>query len=228
MNNNPIVIRVDHRFSDRDNFFAKANWNNQTSWFLGTTSLSDLYVPTTNKAANVTYLPMQAWAGAISETHVFSPTFFVESLLNRNWSTSKTMDGAPNQQQNWAAVLGLPNPYGEIGWPNIQTVGTNFSNYIEGDNRRFISSTITTAQQNYSWIKNNHTVQFGWTYHDEIQRYLPDEGNISGTATFNSLATALESSTSGSVTSPATVGNTGFDAANFFLGDAATYSVYLS
>jgi hypothetical protein len=226
-NNNPTTIRVDHRFSDRDNFFAKANWNTQTSWFLGTTSLSDLYVPTTNKAANVTYLPMQAWGGALSETHVFSPTFFVESLLNRSWMTSKTMDGAPSQQQNWAAVLGLPNPYGEIGWPNIQSVGTNFTNYIEGDNRRFISSTITTAQQNYSWIKGNHTVQFGWTYHDEVQRYLPDEGNISGTATFNSLATALESSTSGSTGSPTTIGNTGFDAANFFLGDAATYSVYL-
>jgi hypothetical protein len=138
------------------------------------------------------------------------------------------MDGAPNQQQNWAAVLGLPNPYDEIGWPNIQSVGTNFTNYIEGDNRRFISSTITTAQQNYSWIKNNHSLQFGWTYHDEVQRYLPDEGNISGTATFNSLATALESSTSGSTSSPVTIGNTGFDAANFFLGDAATYSVYLS
>ena len=226
-NNNPTVIKIDHRFSDKDSFFAKANWNTQISWFLGTTSLSDLYVPTTNGAANVTYLPMQGWAGGLSETHIFSNTLFVETLLNRNWSTSKTMDGAPNQQQNWASVLGLPNPYGEIGWPNIQSVGTNFTNYIEGDNRRFISATITTGQQNYSWIKNNHTIQFGWIYHDEIQRYLPDEGNISGTATFNSLATAQESSTSGSVSSPTTVGNTGFDAANFFLGDAATYSVYL-
>jgi hypothetical protein len=227
-NNNPTVIRVDHRFTDHDNFFAKANWNSQTSWFLGTTSLTDLYVPTTNKAANVTYLPMQGWAGALSETHVFSPTFFVETLLNRNWSTSKTMDGPPNQQQNWAALLGLPNPYGEIGWPNVQGVGTNFTNYIEGDNRRFISSTITTGQQNYSWIKNSHTIQFGWTYHDEVQRYLPDEGNISGSANFSSMATALQSSSSGSTSAPVAVGNTGFDAANFFLGDAATYSVYLS
>jgi hypothetical protein len=85
-----------------------------------------------------------------------------------------------------------------------------------------------TAAQNYTWIKNNHTFGFGWTWRDEIQRYLPDEGAISGSAAFNSLATALESTTSGSTSAPAVVGKTGFDGANFFLGTAATYSVYLT
>ncbi len=61
-----------------------------------------------------------------------------------------------------------------------------------------------------------------------MQRLQPDQGNISGSVNFNSLATALESTTAGSTGSPVAVGNTGFDAANFFLGDAATYSVYLS
>jgi hypothetical protein len=225
---NPIVIRVDHRFTNRDNFFAKANWDTRLSWFLGTTSLSSLYVPTTGGEANVTYLPMQAWGGALSETHVFSSTLFVETLLNKTWQTTKTINGAPDAQQNWAAVLGLPNPYGQIGWPNIQTVGTNFTQYIEGDNRRFLSSGIMNLQQNYTWIKNNHTLGFGGGWHDEVERLQPDQGNISGTATFNSLATALESTTAGSTGSPSTIGNTGFDAANFFLGEAATYSVYLS
>jgi hypothetical protein len=225
-NNNPTTIRVDHRFTNKDNFFAKANWGTQLSWFLGGSSTAS--APTTNSAANVTYLPMQVRGGALSETHVFSDTFFVETLLNKVWQTTKTMTGPPDQQQNWAAVLGLPNPYGQIGWPNLTSVGASFSTYIEGDTRRFLSSGIMTGQQNYTWIKNNHTIQFGWTFHDEIQRLLPDENPISGTATFNSLATALESSTSGSTSSPATIGNTGFDAANFFLGDAATYSVYLS
>jgi hypothetical protein len=227
-NNNPTTIRVDHQFTGRDNFFAKANWNTQLSWFLGTSSLSGLDIPTTNNAANVTYLAMQGWGGALSEIHRFSDTFFVETLLNKAWLTSKTIDGAPDAQQNWASFLGLPNPYGQIGFPNLTSVGANYSSYIEGDNRRFLSSGIMTGQQNYSWIKNNHTIQFGWTYHDEILRLQPDQGNISGSATFNSLATALESSSSGSTGSPVTIGNTGFDAANFFLGDAATYSVYLS
>src|ERR1035441_6034307 len=41
--NNPTTIRVDHRLTSKDNFFAKANWSTQLSWFLGTTSLSSLY-----------------------------------------------------------------------------------------------------------------------------------------------------------------------------------------
>ena len=224
--NNPITVRVDHRFSAKDNFFAKANWGSQISWFLGTSGSTG--VPTTNYEANVTYLPMQTWGAAFSETHVFSPTLFVENLLNKTWQTTKTIDGPSGAQKDWASVLGLPNPYGQIGFPNVTSVGTNYTQYIEGDNRRFLSSGIMTAQQNYTWIKDNHTIQFGWTWHDEVQRLQPDQGNISGSATFNSLATALESSTSGSTTSPVAVGNTGFDAANFFLGDAATYSVYLS
>jgi hypothetical protein len=233
-NNNPTTIKIDHRITAKDNFYAKANWSTTTSWFLGTSSLGansvggSTGVPTTNNAANVTYLEMQGWGGALGETHVFSSTFFVETLLNKAWLTSKTIDGPPGMQQDWATYLGLPNPYGQIGWPNLQSVGTNYSTYIEGDNRRALSSGIMTGQQNYTWIKNNHTIGFGGTFHDEILRLQPDQGNISGSATFNSLATALESSTSGSVGTPATIGNTGFDAANFFLGDAATYSVYLS
>jgi hypothetical protein len=183
-------------------------------------------VPTTNNAANVTYLPMQSKSAALGETHVFTPNFFVETLLNKVWQTTNTQTGPPNLQQDWASVLGLPNPYGQIGFPNLNSVG--FSNYGEGDNRRFLSTGVMNAQQNYTWIKNKHTFGFGWSFRDEIQRLLPDQGNISGTATFNSLATALESTTSGSTTSPVAVGNTGFDAANFFLGYAASYNVYLS
>ena len=226
--NNPTTIRVDHRLGSKDNFIAKANWNTQTSWFLGTTPAGSLFVPTLGGEANVTYLPMQAWGAAISETHVFSPTLFVETLLNKVWQTSKTINGAPGAQQNWAAKLGLPNPFEQIGWPNVQTVGTNFTQYIEGDNRRFLSSGITNIQQNYTWIKGSHNIAFGGGWHDEVQRLLPDQGNISGSSTYNSLATALESTTAGNTTSPSAVGNTGFDAANFFLGNAATYSVYLS
>jgi hypothetical protein len=224
-NNNPMVVRFDHRFTAKDNFFAKANWNNQMNWYLSTSKTVSV-VPSTY-AAGVAYTPMQGWGGALSETHVFSDTFFVESLLNKSWLLSDTMTGPPSNQKNWSAVMGLPNPYGEIGWPDLTNIGSNFSPYYEGDNRRGLSSGIMTAQQNYSWIKNNHTIQFGWTFHDEIQRYLPDENPIAGASSFNSNGTALESTTSGSTSSPAVVGNTGFDAANFFLGDAATYSVYL-
>lgn len=226
LNDAPITIRIDHQFTANDRFFAKTNWGKRIAYFQGTGSSTG--VPTTNLEANVTYLPMQSWGAAFSEAHNFGPTLFVESLLNRTWQTTQTVNGPPGAQQDWAATLGLPNPYGQIGWPSLLNIGTNFSQYVEGDNRRALGSTVTTAAQNYTWVKGKHTLQFGWTWHDEVQRLEPDQGNISGTANFNSLATALESTTSGSTSSPSAITNTGFDAANFYLGYAANYNVYLS
>jgi hypothetical protein len=226
VNDNPTTIRVDHRFSNNDNFFAKANWGTRTAYFQGTGGSTG--VPTANLEANVTVLPMQSWSGGLNETHTFSSRFFVETLLNRTWQTTQTVDGPINAQKDYASILGLPNPYGQIGWPSLLNVGTNFTQYVEGDNRRALGSTLTTFQQNYSLLKGKHSIQFGGAWHDEVQRLQPDQGNISGTANFNSLATALESSTTGSTSAPNTVTNSGFDGANFFLGYAANYNVYLS
>jgi len=224
-NNNPMVVRVDHRLGAKDNFFAKANWNNQLYWYLSTSKA--ISVVPTNGAAGVAYTPQQGWGGALSETHVFNDGFFVETQLSKAWLLTNTMTGPPSAQQDWATVMGLPNPSKQIGWPDLTNVGSGFSNYYEGDNRRYLSSGIMNLQQNYTWIKRNHTFQFGWTFHDEVQRYLPDMNPISGSASFSSLATALQNPNSGSIGSPVAVGNTGFDAANFFLGSAATYGVYL-
>ena len=56
---------------------------------------------------------------------------------------------------------------------------------------------------------------------------MPDQGAISGSASFSSLATALQSNSLGSVTQPQAVPQTGYDAANFFLGNAGSYSIGL-
>src|SRR5258708_31748259 len=76
-------------------------------------------------------------------------------------------------------------------------------------------------------IRGTHHVEFGWALYTEKQNLLPDQGAISGSAAFNSLATALESTTLGSDTSPQAVPQTGYDAANFFLGYAGAYSIAL-
>src|SRR5262249_2264192 len=96
-----------------------------------------------------------------------------------------------------------------------------------GDNRRQLYSMITNLEQNYSLIRHTHNITFGFRYHDEKQHLLPDQGAISGSVTFNSLATALESSTTGTPLSPHVTPQTWHDAAHYFLGYAGTYSVGL-
>src|SRR5260370_32416502 len=82
--------------------------------------------------ATQTYLLMDAISGALSWTHVFSPSFFMETNGNRTAQSAKTVNGP--LQQDWAKFLKLPNPGGEIGWPALQNL--DIMNYVEGDNRR--------------------------------------------------------------------------------------------
>jgi Carboxypeptidase regulatory-like domain/TonB dependent receptor len=222
------TVRIDHRFSERDNSFIKVNGGKQYYNFLGTAGNNG--APTANKEANVTFLPMRNIAGALSWTHVFSTQFFVETLFNRTWQISQTMTGPIDDQKNWSQELGLPNDFGEIGWPNMTNLGlANIGNnlhytYIEGDNRRGLHSIITNFEQNYTLIRGTHNIQFGGRFRNERNHLLPDQGGISGTSYYNSLATALENPAS-SATNPGATPQTGYDTANFFLGYAGRYDV---
>ena len=223
LSDNPTVLRLDHKITEKDSFFIKVNGGTRQSHYLATAANSG--PPTTNKEANITYQPVRGRSVALSLVHTFSSTFFVETLANRTWQLSTTVTGP--EQKNWSKELGLPNPLGEIGWPNITGTGfTNF-NYIEGDNRRQLYSMISNLEQNFTWIKKSHNVQFGYRLHDEKQHLLPDQGAISGSVAFSSLATSLESSTLGSTLAPGTTPQTGHDMANFYLGYASTYTVGL-
>jgi outer membrane receptor protein involved in Fe transport len=86
---------------------------------------------------------------------------------------------------------------------------------------------ISNLEQNFTWIKKSHNFSFGYRAHDEKQHLLPDQGAISGSVAFSSLATALESSTLGTTVNPGTTPQTGHDMANFYLGYASTYTVGL-
>src|SRR5215510_4250620 len=209
----PMTVRLDHRFGEKDNAFIKVNGGKQYSNFLGTAGGNG--APTANNEANVTYLPMKGIAGALSWTHTFSSTFFVETLFNRTWQSTETITGPPDAQQNWSEKLGLPNYFDEIGWPNITNIGlvTNYT-YIEGDNRRALRSILTNLEQNYTLIRGTHNIQFGGSFRNGRDHLFPDQGGISGSAYFNSLATAQENPAS-SRANPGALGQTGYDTANF-------------
>jgi outer membrane receptor protein involved in Fe transport len=223
LSDTPTVLRLDHKFTEKDNFFIKVNGGTRESHYLGTASNNG--PPTSGKEANVTYQPVRGRSAALSWIHTFSPTFFVETLANRTWQLSRTVTGP--EQKDWSKELGLPNPLGEIGWPNITGTGLANYNYIEGDNRRQLYSMISNLEQNFTWIKKSHNFSFGYRAHDEKQHLLPDQGAISGSVAFSSLATALESSTLGTTVNPGTTPQTGHDMANFYLGYASTYTVGL-
>ncbi|PYT27676.1 MAG: hypothetical protein DMG58_19855 [Acidobacteria bacterium] len=127
---NPATLRLDHRFTDKDNVFIKVNGGTRSAYFIGTGGGTG--APTKNLESNTTFLPVRGRAVALSWIHTFSSSLNVETLVNRTWQFSRTVTGPVDK--DWSKELGLPNPLAEIGWPNI--TGTGFMSYVEGDNRR--------------------------------------------------------------------------------------------
>ena len=98
----------------------------------------------------------------IRESHVFTPTFINELVLTGQRSTSDT--GTLADQTNWATKLGFPNPFGEKGWPTIYTDAGNmfYGGGWDGDNRKNQMMTAYNVEDNVTWIKGKHTLQFGF------------------------------------------------------------------
>ena len=59
--------------------------------------------------------------------------------------------------EDWPEKLGLPNPFGVHGWPTMYA--GNFA--FDGDNIKTEALTGIVFEDNVSWTKGNHEIQFG-------------------------------------------------------------------
>ena len=95
---------------------------------------------------------------SLTENHTFSPTFLNELLIavNRNPNGQGTLaDGT-----DWAAKLGLPNPFGVQGWPTITAGGFPGNNW-DADNRKDQNLTTYLVEDNVTKIAGKHSLSFG-------------------------------------------------------------------
>jgi hypothetical protein len=97
---------------------------------------------------------------------------------------------------NWDATLGLPNPFGVGGWPS-------FGAYECGNNTALSCGflwcacnihrqalTQETAQDNATFVKGKHTIQFGGNFSRE-QNNIEENQQAQGSDTFSPSWTAL-------------------------------------
>src|SRR5713226_6115103 len=93
--------------------------------------------------------------------HVFSPTFLNEVQLSSH--RSRNHKGTLADSTAWANKLGLPNPFGATGWPTI-CMSDYFLYYgcWDADNPQDQNLTAYQVDDNVTWIKNKHTVKFGF------------------------------------------------------------------
>ena len=162
-------------------------------------------------------IPIQTISGALGYSHVFSPTFFSETILSQQWMR-QYVSGGGNVDSNYEKLLGLPNNFGQSGFPNI---GANLTMPYGGSQFNYgMSQIVTTLDENLTKVFGKHQLQFGGRYRHERFGYLPDRS--ADTITFSNQATAVYDPASG-----ANYGarpNTGHQDADFFLGAASSYS----
>ena len=108
-----------------------------------------------------------------SWSHTFGPTLFVENNFNTsliNWQYSYNQAGS---QQNISGQFGTPNPFNQPGAPYINNAlyqGVSLNGIVP----RTQFTKVFSGEQNYSWNRSNHQIEFGWRYQQEILDTLPD------------------------------------------------------
>lgn len=157
-NVNQFTVKGDHIFSDKDNFSGRFTRSDRRSELqggrfgypppgctdCGGSGLSDTKV----------YNSMARW------TRTFSPTLISELQVSNH--RSRNSSGTLGNDVPWADQLGLPNPFDVTGWPTIcGAYPFLYYGCWDGDNRKDENLTSYEIDENITWIKGKHSMQFG-------------------------------------------------------------------
>ena len=224
------TMRFDQHFSDVNTAYFRYSLGHRLQYNLGASGGA----PTTDLNWNGQFQPLDSQSGVIGYTHITSPTFFQTATVSMDYQSWKQQGSAGAvATQNVAKQLGLENYFGIMGLPQI--LGTNqksqasqsslLQGYDEGSNPWRDSDYTNTFNDNLTWIRGRHQLHFGGEYRHDQLRILPDQGR-SANVSFGGLGTGNLDTTTGK--NFASQHNAGLSAADFFIGDAQSYSNNLS
>ena len=162
-------------------------------------------------------IPIQTISGALGYSHVFSPTFYSEVIVSQQWQRMY-VQGNDVSLGNYEAQLGLPNNFGQTGFPAI---GSNLIMPYGGSQWNYgMSQIISTLDENMTKVWGKHQLAFGGRYRHERFGYMSDRSPDQ--ISFTNQATAIYDPTTGA--NYGAKPNTGYADADFFLGAASSYS----
>ena len=215
------TLRLDHAFNERNRMYFRFTDIDQTQQSLrnypanSPANIAGGGLPAGATGYQAT--PIQTISGAIGYSHFFSPTFFSETILSQQWQRMYVQGGG-DVNQNYEALLGLPNNFGQSGFPNI---GANLIMPYGGSQFNYgMSQILSTLDENLTKVVGKHQLAFGGRYRHERFGYLPDRS--ADTISYSNLATAEYDPTTGA--NYGAKPNTGYADADFFLGAADLYS----
>ncbi|HZR57521.1 MAG TPA: TonB-dependent receptor [Terriglobales bacterium] len=167
---NNFDIRVDHTFSDKDNFFTRFSYEDQPSFIpspfnnaLDGGNFADGYQDDSYRSV------------AISEVHSFRPSLINELRLGYNRINSHRLN--LNYNQDVSSQLGFPGvPFNSQigGLPSLSfsdgTVGIGSSGYLPSVEKQ----NSFVFNENLSWTRGRHAVKFGTEIrHEQFTIFQP-------------------------------------------------------
>ena len=227
------TFRIDHEFNESNRAYLR-----YTSNVLSSVSLRNYTFQNTNNSATIAadgfpqyatgiaYNPSASFAEAIGYTHVFSPTFFSETIISQQALGQHNYAGG-TPKADFEKQLGTPNNFGEPGFPqfgaNSATQALLNGNWGYGGTQFIygLSQIVDNADENLTLTRGRHQFMFGGRYRHERFGQLPDESADS--IQFNGQDTGIYNPGSGG--SYTATQNTGGVDADAFLGAANYYSV---
>jgi hypothetical protein len=220
-----ITFRVDHSFGEKDKAYIRYTSNKQTDLSLrnypnpSPATVAADGIPA--HASGLQNIATDQFAAALNYTHIFSPTFYSETTASQQWFYQFVGGGGYPQTNYESKYFGLPNNFGETGFP---VICSGCLMPFGGDQYQYYENQIIfNYDENLTKTVGKHQLHFGGRYRRERLSYLPSRQN--DLAAFDATGTSLENTTSGTAYSGAA--NTGETEADFFLGDASSYSVTL-
>lgn len=215
------TTRLDHVFDDKNRmYFRFTEIDQQQQALRNYPSASPANVASSDLPEGATgyqRIPIQTISGALGYSKTYSPTLFSETILSMQWQRMY-VEGNEASQKNYESQFGLPNNFGQIGFPAI---GANLLMPYGGSQWNYgMSQRLTTLDQNFNKIAGKHQLAFGIRVRHEKFGYMSDRSP--NQISYSNLATALYDPATG-----ANFGarpNTGYADADFFLGAANSFS----
>jgi Carboxypeptidase regulatory-like domain len=220
-----ITWRLDHNFNENNKAYLRYGQNIEYQRALRNLGGNQAATVAANGfpagASGYQIIPFTNFGTAAGYTHVFSPTFFAETVLSQQWSR-EYVGGGGNPNLDYDKMLGLPNNFGETGFPSIS--GLTTMNYGGTMYQYQENQIISEADENLTKTMGKHQLQFGGRYRHDRFYYLNSRN--ADTPTFSTFTTGLYEPSTGT-TSPGSYANTGLGDAGLYLGNIASASVQL-
>jgi Carboxypeptidase regulatory-like domain len=221
-----ITWRLDHSFNENNKAYLRYQQNIESNRALRNYPSDSPATIAANgfpaAASGYQIIPETNFAAALGYTHVFSPTFFAETVLSQNW-WRQYVGGGGNPNLDYDKMLGLPNNFGETGFPVINgltTMSYGGTMYQYQENQ-----IISEIDENLTKTIGKHELQFGGRYRHDRFYYLNSRN--ADTDTFTTYTTGLYEGNGSTATNPTAFPNAGLGDASEYLGNVGAAEVQL-